>query len=252
MLQTFLRRSNTYTLLFCLHFVLLGYQVLQYFCNTRHYYAILDTLAKTIWLMKHTGLLVLFFCSSTVPSLFTLTVLVNSNVLALFSCKAEVPEFNYIACRSVLLSSYTCSEMMHNLSAHQLPQYYQLQYSNFYGLNCFGHIYIHPANWLFQNISKHLIHLCTNSIGKYITCHVDDWIYQIRFFHDVNLLWNMTWIFCKFFFFFFFFFFFNEVVKTQTLFCFYLYFLFHFIYFCYYATWSAEERLWCWSYEECD
>ena len=41
--------------------------------------------------------------------------------------KAKVQNLDDIVCSSVWLSNYTYSEAMHNISAHQLPQYYLSQ-----------------------------------------------------------------------------------------------------------------------------
>ena len=37
----------------------------------------------------------------------------------------EIPKLDYIAFSSAWLSNFTRSEVMHNMSVHQLPQYYQ-------------------------------------------------------------------------------------------------------------------------------
>ena len=49
-----------------------------------------------------------------------------SSILGLFKFKAQVPKLNTIAYSSVRLSNHT-SEARNNISAHELPQYYQPQ-----------------------------------------------------------------------------------------------------------------------------
>ena len=88
---------------------------------------------------------------------------------------AYIPESDNIACSSMQLSNHTHSEAMHNVSAHQLPQYYQPQQLPskiwtalvmWYISHKLTHIKILQNFWFFQVFSNLLIQSLNNGYNQ--------------------------------------------------------------------------------------